>query len=237
MRVVCILPALRYQKRSPKTAVPGLGGTHDWEIPGFGGKFGYPNGPNTGPRGKNVRRGPQSFVQSEFPLSLHRHHITPDNATREAQRHLSYCQHTVYLVFRSLIGALMIPSEAVVDDLGRNMLQFSPKQGSTSLRLRVMYQPVIEGFMVRCYSLDTGLWGKVQSSHSFFPQSPVRKHFSYRVVGEEIPCSQGSIPGLGGRNTGLEGKWYRASGEIFAQFYLQIKQFFRSSFVPCLKSV
>jgi hypothetical protein len=206
VRVVWILPPFRYQKLRPKTAVPGFGGTHDWVIPGFGGRFGHPNGPNTGPRGKNMRSGPRPFVQSEFSLSFHRHHITPDNATREAQCHLSYCQHTVYLVFRSLIRVLVIPSEAIVDDLGRDMLQFSLEQGSTSHCLWVVGQPVIEGSMVLCYSLDTGLGGKVRTLHSCFPQSPVRKRFGSRGVGEEIPCSQGSVPGLGGRNTGLGGK-------------------------------
>jgi hypothetical protein len=91
--------------------------------------------------------------------------------------------------------------------------------------------------MVLCYSLDTGLGGKVRSLHSHFPQSTVRKRCGYRVVGEAVPCFQGSVPGLGGSNTGLGGKWYRALEEILAQFFLQMSYFFRSKSTPCLKSV
>jgi hypothetical protein len=65
---------------------------------------------------------------------------------------------------------------------------------------------VIESSMTRLFSLNTGPWGKVQSLHSLFPQSPVRKRLGYRVEGEEVPGYQGIMPGLGGSNTGLGGK-------------------------------
>jgi len=144
---------------------------------------------------------------------------------------------TLYSSFPLSIGTLVMPLDVFVSDLVRNILQFSPKQGFTSLRLRVVVQSVVEGFMVLCYSLDTGLGGKVRALHSLFPQSPVRERCGYRVVGEAVPCSQGSVPGLGGRNTGLWGKWYRALEEILAQFFLQIPCFFRRKSIPCLKSV
>jgi hypothetical protein len=91
--------------------------------------------------------------------------------------------------------------------------------------------------MVLCYSLDTGLGGKFRSLHSLFPQSPVRYRVGYRVVREAVPGFQGIVPGLGGNNTGLGRKWYRASGEICTQFFLQIGYFCRTEPILCLKSV
>ena len=105
-----------------------------------------------------------------------------------------------------------------MDDLGLHILQFPSNPGLQSLRLRVKFQPLIEG-------LDSPLLldkyralreGSIASSR--FPQSPVRQDFDYRALRETVPGSLGIVPGLGGSNTGLRGKCYRASGEMLPGF-------------------
>jgi hypothetical protein len=46
-------------------------------------------------------------------------------------------------------GTLVAPLEVFVDDLGRDILQFLSNPGLKSLRLQVVLQPIIEGFMMR----------------------------------------------------------------------------------------
>ncbi|MDQ3387281.1 MAG: hypothetical protein M3475_06735, partial [Actinomycetota bacterium] len=43
--------------------------------------------------------------------------------------------------------------------------------------------------------------------------------------GKYYRASREAIPGLQGRNTGLGGKYYRASGEIYVYIYLQMPHF------------
>ena len=80
----------------------------------------------------------------------------------------------MFLIFRSLIGTLLVPLDVFMDDLGLRILQFSLNLGLQSLRLRVKFQLLIEG-------LDGPLLldkyralreGSIASSR--FPQSPVR---------------------------------------------------------------
>ncbi len=57
------------------------------------------------------------------------------------------------------IGTLKGHFDVFVDDLGSDMLEFSPQQGSTSLRLRVVFQPVIEGLtgpLLTCWIPGSG---------------------------------------------------------------------------------
>jgi hypothetical protein len=184
-----------------------------------------------------VGHDPRPFMQSRFSSSSHECHITPNNSTNDTQRHLYCCRDAVFLIFRSLIGTLLVPLDVFMDDLGLRILQFSLNPGLQSLRLRVKFQLLIEG-------LDGPLLldkyralreGSIASSR--FPQSPVRQDFDYRALREAVPGSLGIVPGLGGSNTGLRGKWYRASEEIIARFSLQIRYFFKRRSVLCLKSV
>ena len=112
----------------------------------------------------------------------------------------------MFLVFRSLIGTLVVPLDVFMDDLGLHILQFSSNPGLQSLRLRVKFQPLIWGLD------DPLLLGKYRAlregsiASSRFPQSPVRQDFDYRALREAVPGSLGIVPGLGGSNTGLRGK-------------------------------
>lgn len=63
----------------------------------------------------------------------------------------------MFLIFRSLIGTLLVPLDVFMDDLGLRILQFSLNLGLQSLRLRVKFQPLIEGLEVLCYLINTGL--------------------------------------------------------------------------------
>ena len=55
----------------------------------------------------------------------------------------------------------MAPFDVFVDGLVQDMLKFPPQQDPLSLRLRVVYQPVIEVLTDPLLLLDTGLWGKI----------------------------------------------------------------------------
>ena len=83
----------------------------------------------------------------------------------------------MFLVFRSLIGTLLVPLDVFMDDLGLHILQFSLNLGLQSLRLRVKFQPLIWGLD------DPLLLGKYRAlregsiASSRFPQSPVRQDF------------------------------------------------------------
>jgi hypothetical protein len=183
-----------------------------------------------------VGHDPRPFMQSRFSSSSHECHITPNNSTNDTQRHLYCCRDAVFLIFRSLIGTLLVPLDVFMDDLGLRILQFSLNLGLQSLRLRVKFQLLIEG-LDGPLLLDKYRALREGSIASRFPQSPVRQDFDYRALREAVPGSLGIVPGLGGSNTGLRGKWYRASEEIIARFSLQIRYFFKRRSVLCLKSV
>jgi hypothetical protein len=124
-------------------------------------------------RGKKVRGEPRRFMHSQFSLSPHECHITPNNSTNDTQRHLYCCRDAVFLVFRSLIGTLVAPLDIFMDDLGLHILQSSSNPDLQSLRLRVKFQPLIEGLdgpllLAKYRALREG---SIASSR--FPQSPV----------------------------------------------------------------
>jgi hypothetical protein len=184
-----------------------------------------------------VGHDPRPFMQSQFSLSPHECHITPNNSANDTQRHLYCCRDAVFLVFRSLIGTLVAPLDVFMDDLGLHILQSSSNPGLQSLRLRVKFQPLIEGLDGPLLLAKYRALREARRRNRTFPQSPVRQDFDYRALREAVPGSLGSVPGLGGSNTGLRGKWYRASGEILAQFSLQIRYFSKRRSALCLKSV
>ena len=131
----------------------------------------------------------------------------------------------------------MAPLDVFMNDLGLHILQTSSNLSLQALRLRVKVQPLIKGLdgpllLGKYRALREGPIASLR-----FPQSPVRQDFDYRALREAVPGSLGIVPGLGGSNTGLPGKWYRASGEIVARFSLQIRYFFKRRSVLCLKSV
>ncbi len=176
-------------------------------------------------------------MQSRFSSSSHECHITPNNSTNDTQRHLYCCRDAVFLIFRSLIGTLLVPLDVFMDDLGLRILQFSLNPGLQSLRLRVKLQPFIEGLDGPLLLDKYRALREARRRDRTFPQSPVSQDFDYRALREAVPGSLGIVPGLGGSNTGLRGKWYRASEEIIARFSLQIRYFFKRRSVLCLKSV
>jgi hypothetical protein len=142
---------------------------------------------------------PRPFMQLQFSLAPHECHIMANNSTNDTRRHLYCCRDAVFLVFRSLIGTLVAPLDIFMDDLGLHILQSSSNPGLQSLRLRVKFQPLIEGLdgpllLAKYRALREG---SIASSR--FPQSPVVKVLSYRALRE-------AVPGLGGSNTGLRGK-------------------------------
>ena len=143
----------------------------------------------------------------------------------------------MFLVFRSLIGTLVAPLGDFTDDLGPHILQSSSNSGLQSLRLRVKFQPLIEGLDGPLLLAKYRALREARRRDRTFPQSPVRQDFDYRALREAVPGSLGIVPGLGGSNTGLRGKWYRASGEIITQISLQMRYFFKKRSVLCLKSV
>jgi hypothetical protein len=121
-----------------------------------------------------VGHDPRPFMQSQFSLSPNECHITPNNSTNYTQRHLYCCRDAVFLVFRSLIGTLVVPLDVFMDDLGLHILQFSSNPGLQSLRLRVKFQPLIEG-LDGPLLLDKYRALREGSIASYrFPQSPER---------------------------------------------------------------
>jgi hypothetical protein len=142
---------------------------------------------------------PRPFMQSQFSLSPHECHITPNNSTNDMQRHLYCCRNAVFLVFRSLIGTLVAPLDVFMNDLGLHILQSSSNPGLQSLRLRVKFQPLIEGLDGPLLLAKYRALREARRRDRTFPQSPVVKVLSYRALRE-------AVPGLGGSNTGLRGK-------------------------------
>ncbi len=194
------------------------------QIPGFGGR-----------RWDTPRR----FMKSQFSLSPHERHITPNNAANDTQRHLYCCRGAVFLVFRSLIGTLVAPLDVFVNDLGLHILQSSSNPGLQALRLRVKLQPLIEGLDGPLLLAKYRALREARQRDRTFPRGPVRQDFDYRASGE-------AVPGLEGSNTGLRGKQYRASGEempgfggnscsVFPANTVLFQKTVRSLFEECLK--
>ena len=99
----------------------------------------------------------------------------------------------------------MAPLDVFINDLGLHILQTSSNLGLQALRLRVKVQPLIKGLdgpllLGKYRALREGPIASLR-----FPQSPVRQDFDYRALREAVPGSLGSVPGLGGSNTGLRG--------------------------------
>src|SRR3954467_10977749 len=84
-------------------------------------------------------------MQSKFSLSPHECHIMPNYSTNDTQRHLYCCRDAVFLVFCSFIGTLVAPLDIFTEDLGLHILQSSSNPSLQYLRLRVKFQPLIEG--------------------------------------------------------------------------------------------
>ena len=79
----------------------------------------------------------------------------------------------MFLVFRSLVGTLVAPLDDFTDDLGLHILQSSSNPGLQSLRLRVEFQPLIEGLDGPLLPAKYRALREGSIALSRFPRSPV----------------------------------------------------------------
>jgi hypothetical protein len=84
----------------------------------------------------------------------------------------------VFLVFHSLIGTLVAPLDVFMNDLGLHILQSSSNPGLQALRLRVKFQPLIEGLDGPLLLAKYRALREARRRNRTFPQSPVVKVLS-----------------------------------------------------------